>query len=355
MTFRYVDLFSGAGGFALAMKGIAKPVMYCEIDPNCQKALRANMKRGFIPSAPVHDDVKTLAKSKIPKANMVVGGWPCVAFSNIGHGEGFANPAAALLYDMLHVVDAVDPQIILFENVAAIVSRGLREFTRHVKARGYEVAWTTIHAYAVGLPHNRHRWFALAYKPESGSLQKLRRLTANISVKPAVRLKNCTRPRMTLKTQQEYNARWQMLGNAIVPDCARMALRFILVRDTSDKKQTNWNRPPLSGMYDSNGKLWSLPELQYDKLQLSLTLLNFDTGKRSIERTARVARKDIILWGTPRRSCGCPQNTLTQHACNDLPSQLRFEAKTPQKLKMGQPNIEWVEHLMGYPAGFTNF
>lgn len=52
-----VDLFSGIGGFTLAMDGIARPVLYCDNNPHVIAVLKSNMTRSAIPRAPIVDDV----------------------------------------------------------------------------------------------------------------------------------------------------------------------------------------------------------------------------------------------------------------------------------------------------------
>ena len=38
-----VDLFTGIGGFALAFKGVCKPLLYCDNNPVILNALRSMM------------------------------------------------------------------------------------------------------------------------------------------------------------------------------------------------------------------------------------------------------------------------------------------------------------------------
>lgn len=60
------------------------------------------MKKGFIDSAPIHDNVITLNKEIIKEKtnnkpiDLVVGGFPCVGFSSARRLQGFNNEASFL-------------------------------------------------------------------------------------------------------------------------------------------------------------------------------------------------------------------------------------------------------------------
>jgi DNA (cytosine-5)-methyltransferase 1 len=55
-----LDLFSGIGGIAIALKEWVRPIAYCEIDAYCQGVLLTHMSRLSLRSAPIWDDVRTL-------------------------------------------------------------------------------------------------------------------------------------------------------------------------------------------------------------------------------------------------------------------------------------------------------
>ena len=56
MLLKSLDLFSGIGGITHALRGIAEPVAYCDIEPNSRAVLEANMRRGNLPRAPIAHD-----------------------------------------------------------------------------------------------------------------------------------------------------------------------------------------------------------------------------------------------------------------------------------------------------------
>ena len=86
-TISFIDLFSGLGGIrigfeqALAERGLrGKCVFTSEIKRSAIKALNENFKGKNI--EPV--DITKVTKEDIPDFNVLLGGFPCQAFSSAG-------------------------------------------------------------------------------------------------------------------------------------------------------------------------------------------------------------------------------------------------------------------------------
>jgi len=84
-----VDLFSGIGGMARGLRGhVSRVRMYCECNAYAKELLKRAMAANLIDSAPIHDDIRTLAVlpafrqlcQSIREAKqglMFTAGWPC--------------------------------------------------------------------------------------------------------------------------------------------------------------------------------------------------------------------------------------------------------------------------------------
>ncbi|RYF04891.1 MAG: DNA cytosine methyltransferase, partial [Deltaproteobacteria bacterium] len=70
-----IDLFTGIGGLALALRSISRPLLYCDIDPACRQVLEGRMRRGQLHRAPVGEDVVHLKPEA--QAQLVTAGFPC--------------------------------------------------------------------------------------------------------------------------------------------------------------------------------------------------------------------------------------------------------------------------------------
>jgi site-specific DNA-cytosine methylase len=106
MTLPSLDLFTGIGGFTLALSGWATPVAYCDNNAGVVATLNRLMKKKRLPTAPVLRDVRdvegiasAVAKSDAGRVDVVTAGFPCVGFSTAGSKEGLANDESALFYD----------------------------------------------------------------------------------------------------------------------------------------------------------------------------------------------------------------------------------------------------------------
>lgn len=82
---RSLDLFTGVGGFAHALRDLAEPVAYCEIDEHAIAVLRTRMADGSLPSAPICPDVASLTATWLEEQNsgpvdLITAGFPCQGF-----------------------------------------------------------------------------------------------------------------------------------------------------------------------------------------------------------------------------------------------------------------------------------
>lgn len=77
MELRAADLFSGIGGFTLALECFENvtTALYCDIDARSQEVITHRMQQGELPRAPMYKDVQKVHLP--PDVNMIVGGFPC--------------------------------------------------------------------------------------------------------------------------------------------------------------------------------------------------------------------------------------------------------------------------------------
>ena len=163
------SLCSGIGGLDIAMeqKGV-QTIGYSEIEPYAQAILHARMRDGWLDSAPIWPDIKTLEESTIGNVDIIYGGIPCQPHSIAGKRKR-EEDARDLWPDTYRILRDVRPRFFFLENVSGFSTRSgespafawrvLDDLTRI----GYEFRWTHIRAEEVGTPHRRKRFFLLAY------------------------------------------------------------------------------------------------------------------------------------------------------------------------------------------------
>ncbi len=158
-----LDLFSGIGGLAEALRPYVIPIAYCENERYAQAVLLSRMFSGELQQAPIWDDVRTLSGEGLPSVDIIYGGFPCQDISIAGAGAGLEGERSRLYWELHRLVDEIRPSFVFLENTPAIRTRGLDDVVRSLTDLGYDCRWTALSAAEVGAPHLRKRWFLMAY------------------------------------------------------------------------------------------------------------------------------------------------------------------------------------------------
>ena len=164
--FTFVDLFSGVGGFRIPLEKLGgKCVAYSEIDKNAIEVYKNNFntsKETFLGDITAIKDV--------PKADLIVGGVPCQAWSVAGKKKGFDDPRGKLWEDSIRLVKKNLPKAFIFENVKGLYdprNKGALDLIiSEFKKCGYDIFHKVLNAYDFGLPQNRDRLFIVGFKKD---------------------------------------------------------------------------------------------------------------------------------------------------------------------------------------------
>lgn len=162
---RVLDLFSGIGGFSLGLErtGGFETVAFCEIEEFPRRVLAKHW-----PGVPCFNDVTT-ARFEQP-VDVVAAGFPCqdvsIAGDVWGLGAGLAGKRSGLFWHVLRAVRMVGRPIVLLENVAALLDRGMGSVLGALATAGYDAEWNCFPAAAVGAPQSRDRTWIVAYPGE---------------------------------------------------------------------------------------------------------------------------------------------------------------------------------------------
>ena len=113
---RFVDLFSGLGGFHAALERLGHTCVFAsEIDDELREIYALNF--GFNPSSNIRDTWKD-----IPEHEILCAGSPCQPFSKAGPQRGFDCLESGDLFDyILKTIDRHLPSFLIFENVPNIL------------------------------------------------------------------------------------------------------------------------------------------------------------------------------------------------------------------------------------------
>jgi len=168
-----LHLFAGAGGGILG--GILlghRCVAAVEIDPYCQRVLRARQADGILPEFPIFDDVRTFdGHPWRGRVDIIAGGFPCQDISAAGRGAGITGARSGLWSEFARIVREVEPRYVFVENSPMLTSRGLGVVLGDLAALGYDAEWAVLGAVDAGAPHRRDRIWILAYTPGDGRIE----------------------------------------------------------------------------------------------------------------------------------------------------------------------------------------
>jgi DNA (cytosine-5)-methyltransferase 1 len=157
-----LDIFSGIGGFSIGLEAASmQTVAFCEINPFCRKILTRHW-----PSIPIFTDITTIHKEdlkKLPRIDVIAGGFPCQDISVAGKQKGITAKRSGLWKEFIRLIDEIRPKYAIIENVANLRSQGLISVLQDLWAIGYNAEWHCIPASAFGAPHRRDRIWIIAH------------------------------------------------------------------------------------------------------------------------------------------------------------------------------------------------
>jgi DNA (cytosine-5)-methyltransferase 1 len=174
-----LSLFAGAGGLDLGFRGgftfLGKEyprtpfdiVKAYDINPHAVATYNANLE----PVCEVKD-VTTLNPNDLPKADVVLGGFPCQDFSLAGKRQGINVHRGNLYKALVSAVETVRPKVFLAENVKGLLTanEGLairviaNDFAK--AGPGYRIHMALLNAAHFGVPQRRERVFIVGVRKD---------------------------------------------------------------------------------------------------------------------------------------------------------------------------------------------
>jgi DNA (cytosine-5)-methyltransferase 1 len=161
---RFVDLFSGVGGFHMAMKRSgAVCAGSVELDAEARKTYAVNFPGDYATC----DDIRNATASMFGKVHVVCGGFPCQSFSHAGDGAGLADESkGALFFETARLIGDLAPETFILENVEALGShdngKTMDTILDVLTNLGYAVQTCVLNSGEFGLAQNRLRIFIVA-------------------------------------------------------------------------------------------------------------------------------------------------------------------------------------------------
>ncbi|MEK4813663.1 DNA cytosine methyltransferase [Bacillus sp. FSL L8-0287] len=162
--FSVVSLFAGAGGLdtGLEMAGF-KTIWANEVDKDACETYMANHPETYVERGDVRN-VKSF-----PKADMVVGGYPCQGFSLAGN-RLITDERNFLYREFVRALRTSNPKFFIAENVKGMVTMGggriIEAMVEDFRSQGYEVTYHLVNAKDYGVPQDRERVFIIGVRQD---------------------------------------------------------------------------------------------------------------------------------------------------------------------------------------------
>lgn len=171
MSFTFVDLFAGIGGFHAALGSMGGRCVYAsEWDTDAARIYERNW------NIKPHGDITIAANDKtmdVPKHDVLVGGFPCQPFSKSGKQLGMDETRGTLFWNIAKIIESRKPTLVLLENVRniagprhthewKIIIKTLRDLGYRVSSKPLVVSPHLIRPEYGGRPQVRERVFIAA-------------------------------------------------------------------------------------------------------------------------------------------------------------------------------------------------
>lgn len=163
------SFFAGVGGIDIGFKKAGFDTVYAnELDKFAVTTLKENFD--FIID---HRDIRDVKTNEIPDFDIMLGGFPCQAFSVAGYRQGFDDEKGRgnLFFELERIFAEKQPPVIFLENVKNLVSHDkgntFKVILDSLHKHGYHVSHQVLNASEYGnIPQNRERIYIVCFKDE---------------------------------------------------------------------------------------------------------------------------------------------------------------------------------------------
>ena len=159
------SMFSGIGGFEMGLLMSEKEVQfvgYSEVDKYAIEVFEKQFK-----GIKNYGNATTIDETKLPNFDLLVGGFPCQAFSVAGKLRGFNDTRGTLFFDVARILKHKKPKHFILENVRGLLShdsgRTFQTILKVLSDIGYMVQWEVCNSKNYGVPQNRERVYIVGH------------------------------------------------------------------------------------------------------------------------------------------------------------------------------------------------
>ena len=185
---KVVSLFSGIGGLDKGFEDAGFEVVWAnDFDKYAVQTYSANYNNVVL-----HADINQIPLSEIPDCDVVIGGFPCQAFSMMGEQRGFEDARGTLFFRIAEIIkDKIDkgvkPKAIILENVRALRTHDSGRTFKTIEKilredLGYKVFVDVLNSADYGVPQTRNRTYIVCFSNADAEFEYPEKETLNITL-----------------------------------------------------------------------------------------------------------------------------------------------------------------------------
>lgn len=160
---KYISLFAGIGGFDLALNRLGYECVYAN---DFDKYAKITYDKNFTHKLD-GKSITEVREQDIPTHDLLVGGFPCQAFSIAGKRRGFEDTRGTLFFDVARILKYHKPRYFILENVKGLLSHDngstFKTIIATIDELGYDCQWQVLNSKNFGVPQNRERVFIVGH------------------------------------------------------------------------------------------------------------------------------------------------------------------------------------------------
>ena len=168
--FKTIDLFAGIGGMRLGFENAGCEAVFSnDFEPACKTTYDLNFN-----TSKLHiEDIRNINPQSLPEFDILLGGFPCQAFSIAGYRQGFKDDKdrGNLFFYIADIIKEKRPSAVFLENVKNLVGHDNGNTFATIKSilndLGYHVKHKVLNTMEYGnVPQNRERVYIVAFRNE---------------------------------------------------------------------------------------------------------------------------------------------------------------------------------------------
>lgn len=163
-TYKFIDLFAGAGGLSLGLEQAGFEVVFAnEINSTCAETYlyNRNLSSDQMFVGDINDLIKNIDKYKkyFKDVSLVCGGPPCQGFSMANRQRLIDDPRNNLYKSYLEFLSNIMPEFFIMENVKGMANKidEILEDFHNKLGNQYNIEYQILNAKDFGIPQNRER------------------------------------------------------------------------------------------------------------------------------------------------------------------------------------------------------